>query len=353
MSMKRRTFSPGLSGSAWPRGGVGRRGAVMPVVACCVLAMSGNLTAAAAGDGRRPTASVKSEPAPATAGQPADVAAVVALARSGNPEALYRLSLLGLAGKLGKPDGPQIEKWLEAAQARGHADAGFVRATMFLKGFHVPADAERAAGLYRQLAEQGHDGAQNAIGQMYFDGRGVPQDYELAAKWFSAAAEKGNAAAQANLALMYAQGNGVAPDTVRAFGLMSSAAQAGRAGAQHNLGWMYQHGVGVAPDEMKAFEWYRRAAESGESRAQYNVALQYLGGKGVSADPVEAVKWLVLAASTTHDQIIRQKAQATLNGVTPGLKSGDFHEGAQAARMWLLRQQWARRSDSPSAGAER
>lgn len=103
-------------------------------------------------------------------------------------------------------------------------------------------------------------------------------------------------------------------------------------------------------DPAKAFEWYRRAAVGGEARAQYNIGLLYLSGKGVVADPVQAVKWLVLAASTARDPDIRRKAQATLNGISPALKSGDFHEGAQAARLWLVRRQWTSRSAGRSGG---
>jgi TPR repeat protein len=35
----------------------------------------------------------------------------------------------------------------------------------------------------RQLAEQGHAGAQSNLGDMYFKGRGVPQDYAQAVSW--------------------------------------------------------------------------------------------------------------------------------------------------------------------------
>ena len=81
---------------------------------------------------------------------------------------------------------------------------------------YAAGDYEKAAKLYRPLAEKGNAEAQYNLGVMYRAGRGVPQDFKEARKWYQLAAEQGNALALFNLGWMYAGGKGVPQDYVKA-----------------------------------------------------------------------------------------------------------------------------------------
>lgn len=73
-------------------------------------------------------------------------------------------------------------------------------------------DHQRAARLWLELAEQGHDLAQLYVGYLHKIGRGLPRSAEQAARWYRAAAEQGNPNAQYQLGLMYELGHGVQTD---------------------------------------------------------------------------------------------------------------------------------------------
>jgi TPR repeat protein len=80
----------------------------------------------------------------------------------------------------------------------------------------VKLDYKEAAKWYRQAADQGNAGAQNALGELYEAGQGVLRDQAEAAKWYRRAAEQGHAAGQYGLAVMYLMGNGVLKDDAEA-----------------------------------------------------------------------------------------------------------------------------------------
>ena len=68
-----------------------------------------------------------------------------------------------------------------------------------------------------ELANQGHNLAQENLALMYYKGEGTAQDYELAFKWFEESAKRDSAFAQYLLALMYYKGEGAAQDYELAF----------------------------------------------------------------------------------------------------------------------------------------
>ena len=78
-------------------------------------------------------------------------------------------------------------------------------------------DYEKAAKLYRPLANEGNAEAQYILGMMYRAGRGVPRDNQEAKKWYQQAAEQGHPLAQFYLGWMYARGKAVPQDYVQSY----------------------------------------------------------------------------------------------------------------------------------------
>jgi len=120
---------------------------------------------------------------------------------------------------------------------------------------------------------------------------------------------------------------------------MRKAADSGLPEAQYNMAVMYHHGEGVSPDLPSAVRWYQLAAEAGDPRAQQVLGVLYVKGTGVTADPVEAMKWLMIAA-TSGDPALRDSAKAKIQKLSPAVGANVVSAGAQAAKLWLTKQQW-------------
>jgi hypothetical protein len=94
---------------------------------------------------------------------------------------------------------------LERAQWEKDVDASLIET----------GDFATAVRIVWPLAAQGNAKAQVSLGLMYLEGWGVPQDYEKAFKWFHRAADRGDG--QTWLGGMYENGTGVPQDYVRAY----------------------------------------------------------------------------------------------------------------------------------------
>ncbi|RQD78610.1 tetratricopeptide repeat protein [Desulfonatronospira sp. MSAO_Bac3] len=127
-----------------------------------------------------------------------------------------------------------------------------------------------AAELYRPLAEQGCDEAQNNLGELYSRGSGVKQDYDRAMELFYLAAEQGNAYAQTNLGLHYSQGLGVRQNFARAHKWFEKGARQDNFVAQNALGLFYLHGRNLEKDYVLAYKWFYLSAQKGFDQAQEN-----------------------------------------------------------------------------------
>ncbi len=77
--------------------------------------------------------------------------------------------------------------WRKAAR-KGHAEAQYALAGLYMEGKGVPQDFTEAAERYRQAAERGHAMAQYRLGMLHVVGRGVPRDRGDAERWLKRAA---------------------------------------------------------------------------------------------------------------------------------------------------------------------
>lgn len=117
---------------------------------------------------------------------------------------------------------------LQAAAAKGDAEAQTLLADIYRYGEGVPEDDAEAIKWYRLAAEQGHPEAQTMLAQAYFWGEGVAQDFRESARWFRQAAEQGDPFAQFRMGLAYFWGRGVVQDYVQAHMWLNLSSAQGR-----------------------------------------------------------------------------------------------------------------------------
>ena len=132
----------------------------------------------------------------------------------------------------------------------------------------VVKDYATAVKIWKELAEQGHAGAQYSLGECYYYGEGIAQDYDSAVSWYRKAAEQGYADAQYCLGYCYNKGEGVAQDYYSAVSWYRKAAEQGYDRAQCNLGNCYDKGIGITKNKDEAVKWYQKAAEQGNEKAK-------------------------------------------------------------------------------------
>ena len=203
-------------------------------------------------------------------------------------------------GDVGRLDAGQLRQLAD----QGHPGAQFNLAVGYRTGRGVPQDDAEAVRWLRRAAERGHTEARYNLGVRYRTGWGVPKDGVGAIRWLRRAAEQGHASGQYDLGVMYDTGEGVPEDDVEAVRWFRRAAEQGHAAGQNSVGQMYQNGWGVAEDPGEAVRWFRRAAEQGHADGQLSVGIMYRTGAGVERDDAEAVRWFRQAAD--QGQVVAQ-----------------------------------------------
>ena len=248
----------------------------------------------------------------------------------------------------------QAQAHLAQLQARAQAGDGLAEAALgrlYLEGWRVPRDEQRARQHFENGANLGNAVAQNSLGVLLRDGQaanaqtqGAAQpDLAAAQLWFSRAAEQQlpealfnlasllwtasastdavqrclgwmRRAAEADLLIAQAElgrqlgGFGALPadlcDAAQAGHWLTQAAQRGDAGAQHHLGLLLLGGFGGAPvnvlnhagDAAAARPWFQRAALQGHAHAQLMCGNLAYFGVATPAQPARGVRWFRRAA---------------------------------------------------------
>lgn len=132
--------------------------------------------------------------------------------------------LLAGCGKSEKPDQPASTAD-EVKRDLPDPDDKLGQAYAHYSGDGTPIDYERAALLFRELAQQGNAEAQFALGAMFQNGQGVPQNYMEAVKWYQKSAMGNHPAGQFLLGLALKEGSGLPRDRVEAFKWLQLAAE--------------------------------------------------------------------------------------------------------------------------------
>ena len=133
----------------------------------------------------------------------------------------------------------------EKSAALGNADALASIGTMYLNGYGVKKDVNKARELLQKAVDAGSALALGALGVMYESGTGVEKNYAKALKYFQRAADKGDEQAMANLGRMYLSGKGVKKekkDFDKAFEWLKKSVELGNVAAVNNLARMHYEG---------------------------------------------------------------------------------------------------------------
>jgi TPR repeat protein len=190
-----------------------------------------------------------------------------------DPHANFGLGQLYLAGYAVPKDRNKAMEHLKKAADGGNNSArcmlGFIYA--------YRNDYQNAIFYFSQAAKNDDAGAMDVLGSFYQDGTGVPQDSNIAIYYFTRAAEKGNTNSMISLGRAYELGRGVKKDYTKAFQLYNLAAKSGDAAAMYILGIMYEKGKEVTFDLTSAIEWYKKGAQKGDEDCKK--ALERLGIK--------------------------------------------------------------------------
>ncbi|KAI9204705.1 uncharacterized protein BJ171DRAFT_474920 [Polychytrium aggregatum] len=170
-------------------------------------------------------------------------------------------------------DSPALRKFLGMCQFGSDHEwlCKHLVAVCLIHGFGTRQDQEKAAGIFEQLANEGHSVSQLWIGRCYSFGKGVSKNDEKAFEWWSKSANQGNSYGQWMVGCCYYSEYGVTRDHTEATEWFRKSAELGNRYGQNMLGDCYKNGCGVTKDIDTAVFWLRKAAEQGFENAIYKL----------------------------------------------------------------------------------
>lgn len=238
----------------------------------------------------------------------------LAIARAnaqGDPVAMVLAAELLSQGYGVRQDSAAARKWLEAAAAKGNADALFTLGSMALMSGSGEAK-NRSIELLKRAAEKGNTAAAYNLGLVYLQGTAAPKEPAIAAEWFARAADKDQPDALYALATLHRDGNGVPKDLGETARLLQRADEIGSPVATTELAIMVFNGTGVPRNEARAAELFRKAALAGNAIAQNRYARILSAGRGVPQDKIAAAAWHAAAKAQQLDDPMLDKMVAEL-----------------------------------------
>ena len=177
---------------------------------------------------------------------------------------LGKMYYLGCDGA--SEDNEQARRYFEiAAKFKQHAEAMLYLGNIYLNGFGVDSDKEKAVELYKKAHERGgfSDNSINNIACFYDEEKKNPDE---AVNWWTIGAEKNFPMCLANLGRAYYKGRGVKENWKEATDYFNRAIAAeDKSGlSEYLLGYIYWNGCDDIPaDKKKAIELYDTAYERG------------------------------------------------------------------------------------------
>jgi TPR repeat protein len=220
-------------------------------------------------------------------------------------------------------------KALEPLLIDGNAEAQRIAALMYLNGYGVVKDLQKATELLELAANQSDPKAQYLLGDLLIDKcKKTCPAVKRALPLFHAAHKAGVSEATEALAKIHLMGIGVDRDPQTALPFIKAAAEAGKVRSQRILGLMFFDGDNVPESAELSVKWLEKAAMQGDEVAMGVVGVRYILGEGVSQDVDKGLGWLWLSANSQHPH-----AQFV---VGEALYSGDFgpHHKLKGL-MWL------------------
>lgn len=135
----------------------------------------------------------------------------IEMAKAGNEVSQWMLGTSYYEGKdVHRNYGEAAKWWIKSAQ-QGFVSAKLDLASLYLDGFGVPYDPQKAVRLYTEIINQeppdpARPVAMYKLGYCYINGTGVGRNFKEAVRLISLAAEVGHSAAQQDLGSFYLNG---------------------------------------------------------------------------------------------------------------------------------------------------
>lgn len=159
-----------------------------------------------------------------------------------------------------------------------------VLGSLYLNGWGVEKNVNKALENYKMAAALGDETAMNQIGIIYMGSEEFEANLEQSFYWFNEAAKKGSDVGMYNLGCCYRDGFGIKADVEQAAEWFKKSAELGYVDAMVELGEYYQ---AILVDFEKSKMWYLKAAELGNAKAQDALGVLCANDN----DYKEAVKW--------------------------------------------------------------
>ena len=227
---------------------------------------------------------------------------------------LGKMYYLGCDGA--SEDNEQARRYFEiAAKFKQHAEAMLYLGNIYLNGFGVDSDKEKAVELYKKAHERGgfSDNSINNIACFYDEEKKNPDE---AVNWWTIGAEKNFPMCLANLGRAYYKGRGVKKDWREATDYFKQAIAAGdKSGlSEYLLGHIYWNGCDDIPaDKKKSVELYQTAHKLGRfsDNSINNIACFY---DEEGNNPDEAVNWWTIGAEKNFPMCLANLGRAYYKG---------------------------------------
>jgi hypothetical protein len=185
-----------------------------------------------------------------------------------------------------------------AAAERGDPDAQFAAGWIYETGRGVPKNFAKSAAWYEKAAGNGSKPALASLGYLYQTGSGVPQNSAKAVELYKRASEAGDIGGQFYLGVAYLNGIGVERNLQSAAKWIHAAAEAGHQQSQLMLATMLQQGVGVSKNEFAARRWFDRASKGSDQEiaSKARAIRQQIDDRVLFSGALRPQEWAVVAA---------------------------------------------------------
>lgn len=191
-------------------------------------------------------------------------------ALAGDPAAQHYIGLFYLSGVGTEIDLDAAALWLRRCAEINEPEKLMSLAWFSLDEHRMPHGAVHAAALLRNLAEQGHAGAQYGLGVL-----GGKRDDEVTGAdvqaWLREAAQRGHPSAQLRVGMALLQGEAGQVRAEEGVAWLVRAAEQGNERAMRNLGVVHFTGRGVPKDAVLAYQWFWLASQHGSETARHDV----------------------------------------------------------------------------------
>lgn len=241
---------------------------------------------------------------------------------------------------------PQLGlRLLRRLARRGNGEAAYSLSLAHQRGSGVRKDFDAAVRWARRAARLGETEALNNLGVALFYGKGVERDGRRAARCYREASEHGSPHGAANLARCYRWGDGVRKDKREALRLHRLAARRGHTSSQLQVAEAYLDGDLGRRDRRRGLRMLRQLARSGNRSAMVELAERQIDGKGVARNPVAGLELVRALARKQKPSPYAPKSPRYRYAPALITLGNHFHDlGETAPRHYATAMTWYRRA---------